>query len=139
MTTYQTTPAPAPQRPRKRRRIRQFIIPAAALLLGVGMGAGAAGQPQTVEVEKRVEVPVEKIVEKRVEVPGPTVEKVPASCLTALDYSDKGFTLTSDIMKALQSGIATGDFSEATAPTDELGALAPKYNTAKTACRAAGE
>jgi hypothetical protein len=168
MSTYYTHPNPnAPAedlmstggRPRKKRSwIRKTIIPAAALLLGIGMGAAGAGTPQpqpasapapaptvtqTVETPgpvqtERVEVPG-PVQTKTVKVPGPEVVRVPASCTTALDLADEGFTVSSEILKAIQDSIASGDFSGAEAGNAKLNALAPRYNATKAACRAAAE
>lgn len=77
-----------------------------------------------------------------------TVTSVPQSCLDALDYADQGFGYAGTGMQAASDGfaaVARGDLDgvlEATRvmkeTTPKLTALAPQYNAAKAACRAAG-
>ena len=134
----------------KRKRV---WVPVAVLLsFGTGVGAGGGGAdstPKTVTVEKRVEVPgPERVVTK--EVPGPervvTVTKTPASCITALDRADEGFTYAADGFGFAAVGFEAirlndvASVKRATAGLEGVGAkvgiLMPKYRAANEACRA---
>lgn len=118
------------RRPKSKKPILPALLLAGGLIVGVGIGSAKPAEVREVTVTKEVPGP-ERVVEKSV--PGPTVEVVPKECLTALDHADAGFGMFSEFLTAIQAN----DLPGATASTDELGALAPKYNTAKTACRAA--
>lgn len=142
-TYYSPAMNDAPQRPRRKRWFLKAAIPVAAFLIGTGAGAAGAGGGQelaaaptpapTVTETVKVPGPVET---RKVEVP---VEKAvtPAVCTVALDYADEGFRDFAQILTDIQSGISTGDFSAAAAGNEKVTKLAPKYNIAKAACRAA--
>jgi hypothetical protein len=157
MTDNSTIPAPAastgywkdgkyhPQPPvkKKRRWVKPAAYTAAAALL-FGLGTTAAGT-ETVEVEKRVEVPVEKIVEVEKEV---EVEVTPASCLEALDLSEQAFDYASEAMGYMSEAMTAAStfdvagVEQSSANLKELNpkisALAPLVNAAKSECRGAG-
>lgn len=114
----------------------------AAGLVGVGIGGASGSAPatepaRTAVTERRVEVPVEKVVE---------VEKpvTPQSCRDALRLAREGFALagegfgySSDAMRAAGNfdpdGIdrATRRLNQV---TDKTLTLAPKFNAAATTC-----
>lgn len=93
-------------------------------LFGIGAGAGAAGgAPEAVTVEKRVEVPVEKVVTKEVKV---DVEKTPASCIRALDLAGEAMGIMAQVADlggdtAIAAG--TGNVRELNSITAQLEAL----------------
>lgn len=69
------------------------------------------------------------------EVPGPAREVASPACLRALTQADTAFNHFSKIAAAGQSG----DIATVQERSQWLRELAPKYNAAKTECRAAGE
>lgn len=115
-------------------------LPVVAAVVAFAMGSGSTSA-RTVEVEKRVEVPVEKIrtVEKKVEV-------TPASCLEALTLSEQAFDYAAEALgysgEALQAAarLNAPGIQAAKAKMDilnpKMSALAPKVNSAKAQCRA---
>ena len=124
------------------------VTAAVLLSLGAGIAVGSSGT-ETVTVETRVEVPgPERVVTK--DVPGPervvTITKTPASCLTALDLAENGFELASsgfgfsaDGWRSASEGNAAG-MNQSVAGMNgvvaKMKVLAPKWQSARDACRA---
>lgn len=130
-----------PASPVHAKKKRTGLKVAAAVVVGLvcfGVGAGSTSA-QTVEVEKRVEVPVEKIVEKEVEVP-----VTPDSCTEAITLAEKALSLSSDSMGIMSEAMeAAGTFDVATMQgiparlqplTDQVKELTPDYQAAKASC-----
>lgn len=102
------------------------LTAAAALALGVGVG-GATKQPETVEVEKVVEV-----------------EKTPAACAQAFDAAEKVFASSARVIGYGQEAVkaaarldAAGITSQRYLVDDEtalIKSLTPKYQSAKASC-----
>ena len=150
MTQQFTAPqpfAPAPQKKKQWFKKPIVWLPVATLILGSMMGS--AGQPDPEIVEKQVPGPeriVEKPVEKRVEVKVPTT---PASCITALDLSQQGFTYSAEAMGYMNDAVqAAGRFNVAGLEAanakleilnPKLTALAPQMQAATAECRAAAK
>lgn len=117
-------------RPRRKSKVKPVLIGAGLFVLGLiagGSTSASVSEPQTVEVEKRVEVPGP---ERTVEVPTPVT---PDECLEALDHADAGFNAARDILQALLDQ----DVAAMESGNVRLETLAPKYNAAKDVCRAA--
>ena len=74
------------------------------------------------------------------------VEKTPQSCLDALDYADQGFEYAAKVLGYVEdaiNAILSYDVARINRITDKvngvsekMGDLSPKYNAAKTDCRA---
>lgn len=81
---------------------RRWVLPTALAVAGVMVGAGLAtasqGEPETITVEKPVQV--EKVVTEEVEVP-----VTPDACITALDSADGLIDASGAVI-----GIAAGAF-----------------------------
>lgn len=123
--------------PKRRRRVALPIAFAATAALGIALGSAAAGgtpEPETVTVEKRVEVPVEKIV-----------TTTPAVCLEALDDAEAVVKLGAEALGYSGAAIeAAGSFDLAglESANADLGTVAPRmtdavdtYNVSATVCR----
>lgn len=137
MTFHETPPQqppwpPQPSQPPAKRKPSKLMIAGAAALLLAGFAAGAGtAKTETIEVEKRVEVPGPQVT-REIEVPGPTQEVTPAACVQALQYADEGFSIMSDILGAIQAD----DLPTLEQKNEELAPLPDKYNAAKELCRA---
>jgi hypothetical protein len=115
----------------------------AVIALTIG-AAGASGSTAAAEVPTPTPTAT-------VTVPGPTetvtVEKTPASCLTALDLADKGFGFASEGFSAASDALTAVSNMDVAGIEDanvklgdtaaSFGTLAPEYAAAKAECRAA--
>jgi hypothetical protein len=139
---YQNGPGYVPQMPVtpvKPSKLKRFGLPVGLLLLGlvIGGASGASAVPEpVVQVqERRVEVPVEKIV-----------KETPASCLSALEHSEEiiqssartvgVFVEILDAVQVLDAAKITSLNPKIEAETDVLDTLRPKYQSARDSCRA---
>lgn len=121
--TYGQNPAP---KPKGKWYTKPLVwVPAIALVCGLAIGSGSASA-QTVEVEKRVEVPVEKIVNRTVE-----KEVTPESCIKAIDTAQQALFYSADSMgifnEAMQAA-STMDVAGIYAASSKLEALNPKIS-----------
>ncbi|AYN56870.1 hypothetical protein PBI_ANDREW_56 [Arthrobacter phage Andrew] len=126
------------------RKLAPYLV-VAAVALAAGMGAGSSGKaPEAVAAPVPVPAPAPVVKTERV-----TVEKVPESCLHALDYAERGFTYAGEGFAAASAAVSAAaslDYaaveahnSEMGAITDKLSGLAPDWQAAKADCRAAAK
>ena len=124
--------------PKRRRRVALPLAFAGTMVLGIALGSAAAGgtpEPETVTVEKRVEVPVETIV-----------ATTPAVCLEALDDAEAVVKLGAEALGYSGEAIkAAASFNLAglESANADLETVAPRmtdavesYNVSATVCRA---
>lgn len=131
------------------------VVVAAAFIVGGGFGAAGASGEGAAQIKTVSSVPLpavtvtvpgpERIVTKTVEVPGPATNETPKACLDALDAADDGFRLAGDGMTAASEGfmaISNSDLAGLEASANKISAagaelegVAPRYKTAREACR----
>jgi hypothetical protein len=130
-------------KPKKNRTGLKVGGAVAALLIAFGIGAGST-EAQTVEVERVVEKPVEKIVTETIE-----KEVTPADCIEALDLAGAAIELMAEIPENAGEGIVaagTGDVAGLNAVTAKMEVVNEKINkaagplgVATQSCRAQAE
>jgi uncharacterized hydantoinase/oxoprolinase family protein len=111
--------------PPKPSKFKRFRLPVGLLLLGliIGGASGASAVPEPVEIEKRVEVPVEKIVTKK---------ETPASCLKAIQHAEEIFGVAADMTGVMADGMkaaAYGTVADINAVTARIEALNTELDT----------
>lgn len=131
---FQYTPAPKPKK-KDRKPLLAVAAGVAVLLLGFGVGnaAGSSKIPDTVEVEKVVEKPVDK-----------PVPYTPAVCSEALSLAgdvissaSRALGYSTDNLKAaaeLDAARIRANTAKTEAETEVLKELAPKYQLARDTC-----
>lgn len=131
-------PSYQPQAPKPKRAWLLPLLLVAAILVGFGVGA-AKPAPDPVTVEKRVEVPVEKIVTKEVPV-------TPAACGTALDRGADIIGMSGTVVGLLSDSLgAAGNLDAATIrnnsdkireQTAKLKEITPEFQLSRDLCQA---
>jgi hypothetical protein len=129
-----------PQAPKPKAK-RGWMVPvlvAVALIFGFGMGA-IKPAPDPVTIEKRVEVPVEKIVTKEVPV-------TPAACGDYIEASSKVNDISSTVVGILSDTLSAAvnldaatiraNNAKVDAETAKLKDITPEFQSTRDTCKA---
>jgi hypothetical protein len=132
--TDSTLLAPAPVAPKSKRRWPWIAAVPVTFVFAFAIGTSTGGAMDIESTPAAASDPV---------------DTTPQSCLDALDYAETGFGYASDSMAAAGRGFVAASNLDAAgmtaakadieAATGQLDSLAPSWNEAKAACRAAAE